>query len=468
MMRTRRRLTRQPNKRKALLLTDLINQYAHQKDAYLVELAQTKNWYIWQATRQIKRKFARQYSHHTLPIHIEDQCFFDAVATMMSFVESAKAIHHWKAEIFHHIPDPEERHRYFTALKVYAKFAQVFSGEWYDPWFFHLVRNALMHPPRIHNRRSVMLDSSSYRVFVENGTQYISLTSLVKGQRVILPLFGNMKISGNIRLIYTEDDHFEIHTMAPVKIKKLTSRIPAIALDAGTTEVYTDQYNRRYGTNFGTLIAKADAVLQDKGKKRNQIRDAAKNKKIATEKERQVYLRKIKKNNLGKKKQNAQKIKIRASFATEINHAWNEVMRQQPPCVIVEDLSHMRGKAQGKKMSRQVSLWMRSVLNDRAGFKTQARGSRLQAVASAYTSQECSQCGYTAKDNRHGDHFRCLWCGTVDTADGNAAKVILKRSTDPEIKLWMKKEAIKTILDQRHARITGETLAPVVKDASLV
>lgn len=96
------------------------------------------------------------------------------------------------------------------------------------------------------------------------------------------------------------------------------------------------------------------------------------------------------------------------------------------------------------------------------------RGSHLQAVASAYTSQECSQCGYTAKDNRHGDHFRCLFCGTVDTADGNAAKVILKRSTDPEITVWMKKEAIKKILDQRHAQIAGATPAPVVKAASHV
>lgn len=93
---------------------------------------------------------------------------------------------------------------------------------------------------------------------------------------------------------------------------------------------------------------------------------------------------------------------------------------------------------------------------ERLGFKVKVRGSHRQAVASAYTSQECAQCGYTAKDNRHGGHFRCLWYSAVGTADGNAAKVILKRSTDLEIKLWMTKERIKKILDQRHARITGK------------
>ena len=73
------------------------------------------------------------------------------------------------------------------------------------------------------------------------------------------------------------------------------------------------------------------------------------------------------------------------------------------------------------------------------------RGSHQQAVASAYTSQECSQGGFTAKDNRTGDHFRYLFCRTVDIGGGNAAKVILKchRSRN---KLVVKKIQIKKIL----------------------
>jgi IS605 OrfB family transposase len=312
-----------------------------------------------------------------------------------------------------------------------------------------------------------MLDDSSYRVFIEKGKQYISLTSLVKGQRIVLPLLGNAGIRGNIRVVYAAD-HFEIHTMTQVTVKKRSPGIKNIALDAGTTEVYTDQNNRRYGTNFGRILAKVDARVSDKGKKRNQIRDAAKNKKFATEKEPHAHLKKVRRNNFGKKKQDARRTKARAAFAAEINHALNDVLEQRPQRIIVEDLSHMRGKAQGKKMSRQVSLWMRSVLAERLDFKTTAKGSRRQAVASAYTSQECAHCGFTAKDNRKGDHFRCVFCGTVDTADGNAAKGILKRFSDPEIKPWMNKLQIKKILDRRNIQITGETLAPVVKAASLV
>ena len=133
MMRTRRRLTRPPNKQKAILLHDLIEQYAKQKDAYVVELAKTKHWHIWQSPRKVKRLFARQHSHHTLPIHVEDQCFFDAVATMVAWVESAKALNHWKSQVFTHTENEDDRIRYFKAFKFYAELAKVFSGEWYDP-----------------------------------------------------------------------------------------------------------------------------------------------------------------------------------------------------------------------------------------------------------------------------------------------------------------------------------------------
>ena len=111
MMRTRRRLTRQPNKQKVVRLHALINVYARQKDAYLVELAKTKNWHVWQATRKEKRAFARQHSHHALPVHIEDQCMFDAVTTIITWVESAKARDHWKALVFKHTPVKEEQKR---------------------------------------------------------------------------------------------------------------------------------------------------------------------------------------------------------------------------------------------------------------------------------------------------------------------------------------------------------------------
>ncbi len=55
-------------------------------------------------------------------------------------------------------------------------------------------------------------------------------------------------------------------------------------------------------------------------------------------------------------------------------------------------------------------------------------GSMKVAVDAAYSSQECSQCGYTHEDNRKTQAvFSCLECGYTANADTNAAKVILGR-----------------------------------------
>ncbi|WP_297216731.1 zinc ribbon domain-containing protein, partial [Thermoplasma sp.] len=41
-----------------------------------------------------------------------------------------------------------------------------------------------------------------------------------------------------------------------------------------------------------------------------------------------------------------------------------------------------------------------------------------------YTSQKCSICGYTDKNNRHGSVFRCNNCGFELHADLNASRNI--------------------------------------------
>ena len=56
------------------------------------------------------------------------------------------------------------------------------------------------------------------------------------------------------------------------------------------------------------------------------------------------------------------------------------------------------------------------------GYKAAWNGGRLVAVPAAYTSQECSACGHTAKANRRSQEcFVCTVCGFEKHADWNAA-----------------------------------------------
>jgi ribosomal protein S27AE len=58
-------------------------------------------------------------------------------------------------------------------------------------------------------------------------------------------------------------------------------------------------------------------------------------------------------------------------------------------------------------------------------------GIRYRSVQAAYSSQECSQCGFSLSMNRRSqDSFACLWCGYTANADENAAASIAKRFGD--------------------------------------
>jgi putative transposase len=63
-------------------------------------------------------------------------------------------------------------------------------------------------------------------------------------------------------------------------------------------------------------------------------------------------------------------------------------------------------------------------------YKLKYSGGQLIVVNPKYTSQTCSHCGYTAKENRKTQNaFLCLNCGFEHNADINAAINILAVGT---------------------------------------
>ncbi len=74
-------------------------------------------------------------------------------------------------------------------------------------------------------------------------------------------------------------------------------------------------------------------------------------------------------------------------------------------------------------------------------YKLDHLGGELLLVDPRYTSQKCSSCGHTEKDNRLSQaQFACLRCGLRENADINAAKNVLAAghavlSPQPEVAL---------------------------------
>jgi hypothetical protein len=129
--------------------------------------------------------------------------------------------------------------------------------------------------PRVRKVRSACFDSNMYTVFFEGGTQYIRVMSLQKGKRIVIPLCGNTPIGGNIRLVLEKRDRrIEIHFTAEIKATPSLTGSPC-ALDAGISEVFTDEGGNRYGEGFGQTLSFLSEDLNQKGKARNHLSQIA-------------------------------------------------------------------------------------------------------------------------------------------------------------------------------------------------
>ena len=135
---------------------------------------------------------------------------------------------------------------------------------------------------------------------------------------------------------------------------------------------------------------------------------------------------------------------------------------QRPREIIIEDLSHLQGKARSKKISRLCSSWARNENQERITVHAYVGGSGIKTVNAAYSSQTCPDpgCGYVHRDNRHGDMFHCrnpYWeCNWQGDVDHVAAMNIKSRIEDHQINRFTPFGEVKKILEERFLRANGK------------
>jgi putative transposase len=115
---------------------------------------------------------------------------------------------------------------------------------------------------------------------------------------------------------------------------------------------------------------------------------------------------------------------------------WNHVFSKQiikfaqecgATIIKLENLSNIRSmKKFWKKSDRNINYWAFFDLELKITYKAQLAELKVQKVNPFKTSQECSKCGNTKKQNRRGSLYKCS-CGYKKNADVNASFVISTR-----------------------------------------
>ena len=96
--------------------------------------------------------------------------------------------------------------------------------------------------------------------------------------------------------------------------------------------------------------------------------------------------------------------------------------------IVLENLKDIRKRMKAKRRTptkRRMHSWPFASLTMKIAYKAEERGCTVVAVDPRHTSQRCSCCGHTARNNRRSQSiFMCRQCGYQLNADLNGARNI--------------------------------------------
>jgi putative transposase len=120
-----------------------------------------------------------------------------------------------------------------------------------------------------------------------------------------------------------------------------------------------------------------------------------------------------------------------ARFRRDCDHVLSKqiVQSAEPGATLVlENLKDIRTRTKMRRKTetqRRIHSWSFAQLKGFIGYKAEERGCTVVAVDPRHTSQACSRCGHTARNNRRSrDLFVCRNCGFSLHADLNGARNI--------------------------------------------
>ncbi len=107
--------------------------------------------------------------------------------------------------------------------------------------------------------------------------------------------------------------------------------------------------------------------------------------------------------------------------------------------IILEDLSEIRKTTKQRKKtrgSRELNSWGFYQFQIFLQYKGKEKNIEVVYINPAYTSQQCSDCGFISRKNRNRANFTCIRCGFNLNSDLNASRNIESKYFDDEYVMY--------------------------------
>ena len=303
--------------------------------------------------------------------------------------------------------------------------------------------NARVNPPKLQN---VCIQANANVVGIEHSKTaqfdyWLRISTLAAGHPVLIPikvyehakktLVQFPKLCSGVTLKQREGGWFATLVVERNEPKAKSSKV--IGVDIGMVSIVSTSCGRRYGQVSPELRRRVEST-NAKRRRKQQLNACLKRKSRAT-----VSLKDG---------------KAEAFARNEIGRALNQMLDELPgeTKVALERLTVKDMRFKSRQMNRALRASQLGYTRDKLKFKLDERGIRYRSVQPAYSSQQCSQCGFTISMNRRSQsEFHCLWCGFEANADENAASNIAERFSDEELNT-LPFRAVETVLAIRFMR----------------
>ena len=198
-----------------------------------------------------------------------------------------------------------------------------------------------------------------------------------------------------------------------------------IALDLGLNELFACNDGNLFGRNFKRKLLRYDLILTKLMKNlQKQGIKPSKNKRYK---------------NLTND--------VREYLKNEINRILNRIIDLYKPREIVLEKLNFQNSNLSRKMNRVLNNFGKGIITKKLESIEEEFGIVITYINPAYTSQECSKCGYVDKNNRKSQkEFECKCCGNKKNADVNGSRAVFKRSSFKELNVYRSKRYILNFL----------------------
>ena len=274
----------------------------------------------------------------------------------------------------------------------------------------------------------------------ENGAKsfdyWIKVTTLEKGKPIYIPLKANTyaeKVEGEF-LNYcqvVEDDagNIEFRIVKQLKKREYIPLTEKLSIDLGLNPLIATNNGDLIGRQFFDFLKKMDEKI---AKRMAQVQ---RNGGLpGRDNKYREYVR-----------------RLREFLKNEINRVLNRVINLYKPIKIIVERLDFRSPELSKRMNRFIQNFGKRYVKEKLERMQQLYGIEIVEVNPAYSSQECSSCGYVDRENRKStQEFECKCCGNKINAQVNGAKNLLERSSLREFHPSLPKKQVLKVLIKRH------------------